>query len=191
MWAVSFAACTKCSIWSHDLRSPRPLYKGQSMFDVPSEETFFRRCKEIKVTHLKLEALEVILMHIQEYISRKESVRPRISSAVFRSFNKLVLILYPHHIKLVLSWKSCEYNDRCQSSKAWKRGMIQSTLHWRYHSRPWLFRKAQFREEAFQDFQHFPIHSFDRSICLMNISCHEVMVLILEMSALVIDMVQS
>jgi hypothetical protein len=64
------------------------------MFDVPSEETFFRRCKEIKVTHLKLEALEVILMHIQEYISRKESVRPRISSTVLRvsiKFSKFFL----------------------------------------------------------------------------------------------------
>ena len=132
------------------MRLSRQLYKGQSILHGALEETFSQELQEEQNQQSRSWETGVPQISCASFfqVSRQSGWFWISHSSNFfcslPSFDKLSLSLSLGHIKRVLSWKSCEYSDRCQSSKAWKRGMIQSTLLSRYHPRPWLFSIVPF-----------------------------------------------
>jgi len=180
---------------THDLRSSRQLYKGQYIAHGALEETFSQELQgeqDNQSQSLKTIVSQISFASVFE-VSRQSRLLPYAFPRVHLvkdlffcshpSFSKLFVILSPDQIKWVLSWKSCEYSDRCP---------VLQGLEERRDSKHFALN--------FQDFQ-FPIHCFGRLIFWMNISCYEVMLclqyaiqfrndLILEMSTLVTDMIQ-
>jgi len=105
--------------------------------------------------------------------SRKEAVRARISSAVFRvSINFLWSFLLitssgfsaGSPVNTVIDASSPRLGR-----EAWFRALCTKGI-----TQALTIEKGGIQREGFQDLQDFPIHPFYR-LCLMNISCHEVM----------------